>query len=163
MDSVARRTRLQQRRREHLLPPLASSTWSRIEVVDCPMSESPILPPAPVSSPVDEPSWFRSLDEATRAALREADELLAETDSMFVNKNQSAKVLDDITLAAMIADINKEYDELMKESPTSFRSAIAPCDEMERTPRRRVLKTPVRHQMMTRARRAIVFDNFRVY
>jgi hypothetical protein len=216
VDRISRHTRLQERRRQQLLPPLSSSTWSRIEIVDCPMSESP----ASVSNPADESlsnpaaddslsnpaavesSEFQSLDEETRAVLREADDLIAETANRYSSVDDGTSIVDvnrtyDETMKKLndfSADVDRRYDEIIKELDEFSASLIVDYADINRgydkvnrgydkimkeldefsaslcreeTPRRfgrRVpRKTPLRHQMMTRARRAIVFGNFPVY
>nr|WNA17384.1 hypothetical protein [Alphabaculovirus mabrassicae] len=181
VDAIARRTRLQQRRREQLLPPLASSSWSRIEAV---------VPAVPDSTPVEAMSSL-SLSDEMRAVFQEADDLinevlpsssslelkhgeslssskcyddeiqavLREANELLTDYGISDHELDDeynnVTLEAMVADINKQYKKVMKETILLRRSS------------RRALRSSYQqsdrptYQIMTRARRALVFDNNR--
>nr|WHN38668.1 hypothetical protein Mb_orf5 [Mamestra brassicae multiple nucleopolyhedrovirus] len=180
VDAIARRTRLQQRRREQLLPPLASSSWSRIEAV---------VPAVPDSTPVEAMSSL-SLSDEMRAVFQEADDLinevlpsssepkhgeslsssskcyddeiqavLREANELLTDYGISDHELDDeynnATLEAMVADINKQYKKVMKETILLRRSS------------RRALRSSYQqsdrptYQIMTRARRALVFDNNR--
>ncbi|WBB27168.1 hypothetical protein [Mythimna sequax nucleopolyhedrovirus] len=173
VDTVARRTRLQQRRREQLLPPLASSSWSRIEAV----------PAVPACTPVEE-KLSLSFNEEIRAVLQEAEDIFNETplstsetmqdNSSFSEEvqavlkeanelltdygdydNEPADEFNDATLQVMVADINKQYRKIMADTGLLRRSS------------RRALRFSSRHsdrpthQMVTRARRALVFDNNR--
>nr|WRQ96245.1 maco-A 5 [Mamestra configurata nucleopolyhedrovirus A] len=183
VDAIARRTRLQQRRREQLLPPLASSSWSRIEAPAVPVStpveamssltldndvravlqeaedllnEVPSLKPddmqAESSSLQAESSSAQSLDEELQAVLREADELLTDYGH---SENEPADEYNDATLQAMVADINKQYKKIMGNTRLLRRSS-------RKAMRFYYLHSEQpSHQMVTRARRALVFDNNR--
>nr|QGX02250.1 maco-A 5 [Mamestra configurata nucleopolyhedrovirus A] len=186
VDAIARRTRLQQRRREQLLPPLASSSWSRIEAPAVPVSTpveamssltldndvravlqeaEDLLNEVPSLKPEDkqvessssdkqqaESSSAQSLDEELQAVLREADELL--TDYGY-SENEPADEYTDATLEAMVADINKQYKKIMGNTRLLRRSS-------RKAMRFYYLHSEQpSHQMVTRARRALVFDNNR--
>nr|QEE79892.1 Maco-A 5 [Mamestra configurata nucleopolyhedrovirus A] len=194
VDAIARRTRLQQRRREQLLPPLASSSWSRIEAPAVPVStpveamssltldndvravlqeaedllnEVPSLKSADKqqaessssdkqqaesSSLQAESSSAQSLDEELQAVLREADELLTDYGH---SENEPADEYNDATLQAMVADINKQYKKIMGNTRLLRRSS-------RKAMRFYYLHSEQpSHQMVTRARRALVFDNNR--